>query len=57
VLRGIAGPQRYQAAGGWRELRNEELHDLHSSQNTVNPPYKGQNPALYNCEFLEMFRY
>jgi hypothetical protein len=31
VLRRILGPKRDEVTGGWRELHNEELHDLYSS--------------------------
>jgi hypothetical protein len=31
VLRRIFGPKRDEVTGGWRELRNEELHNLYSS--------------------------
>jgi hypothetical protein len=31
VLRRIFGPKRVAVRGGWRKLRNEELHNLHSS--------------------------
>jgi hypothetical protein len=30
VLRRIFGPKRYRVTGGWRNLHNEELHDLYS---------------------------
>ena len=30
VLMRIFGPERYEATGEWRELRNEELNDLFS---------------------------
>jgi hypothetical protein len=30
VLRRIFGPKRDGVTGGWRELHNEELHDLYS---------------------------
>jgi hypothetical protein len=33
VLRGIFGPKRDEATGGWRKLHNEELHILYSSPN------------------------
>jgi hypothetical protein len=35
VLRIIFGPKREEATGGWRELRNEELHNLYSSPNII----------------------
>jgi hypothetical protein len=28
MLRGIFGPKRDEVIGGWRKLRNEELHNL-----------------------------
>jgi hypothetical protein len=31
VLRGIFGPKRDEATGGWRKLHNEELHNFFSS--------------------------
>jgi hypothetical protein len=31
VLRRIFGPKRDDVRGGWRELHNEELHNLYSS--------------------------
>jgi hypothetical protein len=30
VLRRIFGPKRDEVTGGWRKLRNEELHNLYS---------------------------
>jgi hypothetical protein len=35
VLRKIFGPKRDEVTGGWRNLHNEELHDLYSSPNIV----------------------
>jgi hypothetical protein len=35
VLRGIFGPKGEEATGGERKLHNEELHNLHSSQNII----------------------
>jgi hypothetical protein len=32
VLRRIFGPKREEVAGGWRQLHNEELHNLCASQ-------------------------
>jgi hypothetical protein len=29
VLRGIFGPKRVEAIGGWRKLHNEELYNLY----------------------------
>jgi hypothetical protein len=31
VLRRIFGPKREELVGGWRRLRNEELHNLYLS--------------------------
>jgi hypothetical protein len=35
VLRRIFGPKRNRVTGGWRELHNEELHNLYSSPSTI----------------------
>jgi hypothetical protein len=35
VLRRIFGPKRDEVMGGWRELHNEELHDLYSSLSII----------------------
>jgi hypothetical protein len=35
VLRRIFGPKRDEVAGGWRKLRNEELHNLYSSPSII----------------------
>jgi hypothetical protein len=35
VLRRIFGPRRGEIIGGWRKLRNEELHNFHSSLKTI----------------------
>jgi hypothetical protein len=35
VLRGIFGPNRDKATGGWRKLHNKELHDLYSSPSII----------------------
>jgi hypothetical protein len=35
VLRRIFGPKRDKVTGGWRKLRNEELHGLYSSSSIV----------------------
>jgi hypothetical protein len=35
VLRRIFGPKRDDLTGDWRKLRNEELHNLHSSPSII----------------------
>jgi hypothetical protein len=35
VLKGISGTKRDEIIGGWRKLRNEELRNLHPSQNII----------------------
>jgi hypothetical protein len=35
VLKRIFGPKRDEVTGGWRKLRNEELHNLQSSLNRM----------------------
>jgi hypothetical protein len=35
VPRRIFGPKRYDTAGEWRKLHNEELHNLYSSLNII----------------------
>jgi hypothetical protein len=35
VLRRIFGPKRDEVTGKWKKLRNEELHDLHSSPSII----------------------
>jgi hypothetical protein len=35
LLRRIFGPKRDGVTGGWRELHNEELHNLYSSANII----------------------
>jgi hypothetical protein len=35
VLRCMLGPKRKEVAGGWRRLRNEELHNLYASPNII----------------------
>ena len=35
VLRRIFRPKRYEVAGEWRKLHNEELNELYSSPNIV----------------------
>jgi hypothetical protein len=35
VLRRIFGPERNEVTEEWKELHNEELHDLYSSSNIV----------------------
>jgi hypothetical protein len=35
VLRRTFGPKGEEAAGGWRRLHNEELHNLYASPNII----------------------
>jgi hypothetical protein len=35
VLRRIFGPKRDEVIGEWRELHNQELHDLYSSSSII----------------------
>jgi hypothetical protein len=35
MLRRIFGPKRDEVTGGWRELHNEELHNLYSSPSII----------------------
>jgi hypothetical protein len=35
VLRRIFGSKRDEVTGGWRELHNEELHNLYSSPSII----------------------
>jgi hypothetical protein len=35
VLRRIFGPTREEVTGGWKRLRNEELHNLYVSPNIL----------------------
>jgi hypothetical protein len=35
VLRRIFGPKRDEVTGGWRKLRNEELHNLHTPPSKI----------------------
>jgi hypothetical protein len=35
VLRRIFGPKRDEVTGEWRQLQNEELHNLYSSPNII----------------------
>jgi hypothetical protein len=35
ILRRIFGQKRKEVTGGWRKLRNEELHNLYSSPNII----------------------
>jgi hypothetical protein len=35
MLRRIFVPKRDEVTGGWRELHNEELHNLYSSPNRM----------------------
>jgi len=35
VVRGVFGPKREEVAAGWRELHNEELHNLYTSPSVI----------------------
>jgi hypothetical protein len=35
MLKGMFGNKREEAAGGWRRLYNEELHNLHTSLSII----------------------
>jgi hypothetical protein len=35
VLRRIFGPRKDEVTGGWRELHNEQLHNLYSSPRII----------------------
>jgi hypothetical protein len=35
VLRTKFGPKRNEAAGGWRKMHNEELHNMYPSPNII----------------------
>jgi hypothetical protein len=35
VMRNIFGPKRGEVTGGWRKLRNVELHNLYSSPSII----------------------
>jgi hypothetical protein len=35
VLKRICGKKRDEIRGGWRKLRNEELHNKHSSRKII----------------------
>jgi hypothetical protein len=35
ALRRIFGPKRDEVTGGWRQLHNEELHNLYSSLSII----------------------
>jgi hypothetical protein len=35
MLRKVFGPKRGEVTGGWRELRNEKLHNLYTSSDII----------------------
>jgi hypothetical protein len=35
LLRGAFGLNRVEGIGGWKKMRNEELHNLHSSPSII----------------------
>jgi hypothetical protein len=40
VLRRIFGPRKDEVTGGWRKLKSEELHNLHSSADVTRTSMK-----------------
>jgi hypothetical protein len=41
LLKSIFGPKRDEVKGGWRELHNEELHNLYSSPDIIRRSSQG----------------
>jgi hypothetical protein len=41
VLKRMFGPKRDEVKGGWRELHNEELHDLYSLPSVIRLSSRG----------------
>jgi hypothetical protein len=52
VLRRIFGPKRDEVIGGWRKLRNEELHNLYYSPSIImmTKDYIGRACSTYGRE-------
>jgi hypothetical protein len=46
VLRRILGPKRDEVTGGWRKLRNEELHGLYSSPSIISDESKADEMGV-----------
>jgi hypothetical protein len=42
VLRRIFGPKRDEVTGGWRKMRNEELHNLYSLNDQIKEDEMGR---------------
>jgi hypothetical protein len=48
--RRIFGPKRDEVTGGWRELHEEELHNLYSRSNNNNPKgFTVKKKCLFAC--------
>jgi hypothetical protein len=47
----------FKAIGNYRNVIGSIVYASHTGNSTENPRYNGQNPAVHNCEFLEMLRH
>jgi hypothetical protein len=45
-MRRILGLKRKGVTGNWRKLRKEQHHKLHSSPNTIVPPYSSAKLSI-----------
>jgi hypothetical protein len=50
LLRRVFGPKREEETGGWRKLRNEELHNLYSSPDIISVI---KSISLYSSEIVD----